>query len=84
MDGLGWGVGGYVIVLDRGSLEVEGELGWSEVGWEWELLVICKDLRGRGGIGGSLWVVKERSWGWSGEVEGVDLRRGLMWGVGWV
>ena len=27
MDGLGGGVGGYVMVLDREGLEVEGELG---------------------------------------------------------
>ena len=52
IDGLGCGVGGYVMVFDRESLEDECELECSEVGWEWELLVICKDLRGRGGIGG--------------------------------
>ena len=39
------------MVFDRESLEGECELEWSKVGWEWELLVICKDLRGRGGIG---------------------------------
>ena len=52
IDGLGCGVGGYVMVFDRESLEGECELEVRRVGWEWELLVICKDLRGRGGIGG--------------------------------
>ena len=72
------------MVFDRESLEDEGELEWSKVGWEWELLVICKDLRGRGGIGGRCVGVKVGSMKWNFRVEGESLRSELRRGVGWV
>ena len=72
------------MVFDRESLEDEGELGISVVGWEWELLVICKDLRGRGGIGGRCVGVKVGSMKWNFKVEGESLRGELRRGVGWV
>ncbi len=50
-EGLGDGVGGYVMVLGGDGLGGEGELEGREVGWGWVLVVICGDWRGRGGIG---------------------------------
>ena len=52
------------------------------MGWEWELLVICKDLRGRGGIGGRCSVVKSGSLKWNFRVEGESLRSELRIEVG--
>ena len=72
------------MVFDRESLEGECELEVRRVGWEWELLVICKDLRGRGGIGGGCSVVKRGSMKWNFRVEGESLRSELRRGVGWV
>ena len=84
MDGLGGGVGGYVMVFGGEGLEGEGELEWGDMGWGWELLMICKDLRGRGGIGGGCSVVKRGSMKWNFRVEGESLRSELKMDVGWV
>ena len=76
MDGLGVGVGGYVMGLGRVGLEGEGELEWRKGGWGVVLLGICRDLRGRVGIGVWCGGVKKRSW------EGMRGLRGgvLRWG----
>ncbi len=50
-DGLGGGVGGYVMVLGGEGLAGEGELERKEGGWGVVLVEMCRDLRGRGGIG---------------------------------
>ncbi len=50
-DGLGGGVGGYVMVFGGEGLGGEGELEGREWGWGVVLVEICRDLRGRGGIG---------------------------------
>ncbi len=50
-DGLRGGVGGYVMVLGGEGLGGEGELESREGGWGVVLVEMCRDLRGRGGIG---------------------------------
>lgn len=73
IDGLGCGVGGYVMVFGRESLEGEGELLWSKGGWGVVLLDICRDWRGRDGVGVRCRRVKLRSleWDWGVEVGGL-------------
>ncbi len=50
-DGLGGGVGGYVMVFGGEGLGGEGELERKKGGWGVVLVEMCRDLSGRGGIG---------------------------------
>ncbi len=59
-DGLGGGVGGYVMVFDGEGLGDEGELERRKWGWGVVLLDMCGDLRGRDGIG--VWCCGVKFW----------------------